>query len=43
MLGMHSFVESSASVDISGVNRPAYVRLDLNGQLLLAKRVKSLP
>ena len=43
MVGMHSFVETSASVNISGVNRPAYVRLDLNGQLLLAKRVQSLP
>ena len=39
----YSFTESSASVDISGWNRPAFVRLDVNGRLLLAKRVPALP
>jgi hypothetical protein len=39
----YSFTESSASVDISGWNRPAFVRLDVNGRLLLAKRVSALP
>lgn len=39
----YSFTESSASVDISGWNRPAFVRLDVNGRPLLAKRVSALP
>lgn len=39
----HSFTESFASVDISGWNRPAFVRLDVDGRLMLAKRVSALP
>lgn len=42
MVGMHSFVEQSASVDISGWNRPVFVRLDVNGRLIFAKRVATL-
>ena len=34
-----SFEESFVSVDISGWNRSIFVRLDVNGNLLLAKRV----
>ena len=34
-----SFEKSFASIDISGWNRPVFVRLDVNGNLLLAKRV----
>ena len=43
MIGVHSFVESSASVDFSGWNRPVFVQLDVNGRLLLAKRIPTLP
>ena len=43
MVGMHSFAESSASVDFSGWNRPVFVQLDVNGRLLLAKRISTLP
>jgi hypothetical protein len=43
MVGMHSFVESIASVDFSGWNRPVFVQLDVNGRLLLAKRISTLP
>jgi len=43
MVGEHSFVESSASIDISGWNRPIFVQLDVNGRLLLAKRISTLP
>ena len=38
-LGSHTFEGSSASVDVSGWNRSVYVQLDVNGRLLLAKRV----
>ena len=38
-LGLHTFEGSSASVDVSGWNRSAFVQLDVNGRLLLAKRV----
>lgn len=38
-LGSHTFEGSSASIDVSGWNRSAFVQLDLNGSLLLAKRV----
>jgi len=34
-----SFEDSFASVDISGWNHPVFIRLDVNGNLLLAKRV----
>ncbi len=43
MVGMHSFVESIASVDFSGWNRPVFVQLDVNGRLMLAKRIPTLP
>lgn len=43
MVGMHSFAESSASVNFSGWNRPVFVQLDVNGRLLLAKRISTLP
>ncbi len=42
LVGRHSFVEQSASVDISGWNRPVFVRLDVNGRLIFAKRVATL-
>jgi M6 family metalloprotease-like protein len=42
MVGMLSFVEQSASVDISGWNRPVFVRFDVNGRLIFAKRVATL-
>lgn len=38
-LGLHTFEGSSASVDVSGWNRSAFVQLDVDGRLLLAKRV----
>ena len=38
-LGLHTFEGSSASVNVSGWNRSAFVQLDVNGRLLLAKRV----
>ena len=38
-LGSHTFEGSSASIDVSGWNRSAFVQLDVNGSLLLAKRV----
>ena len=37
--GSHSFEEHLASIDISGWNRPVFVQLDVNGILLLSKRV----
>ena len=43
ILKTHSFEESSASVDIFGWNRPIFVRLEVNGRLLLAKRMLTLP
>lgn len=39
-LGTHVFEGSSASVDIFGENRSVIVQLDVNGRLLLAKRVQ---
>ena len=42
LVGRHSFVEQSALVDISGWNRPVFVRLDVNGRLIFAKRVTTL-
>lgn len=35
-----SFENSVASIDISGWNRPVFVRIDINGNLLYAKRVE---
>ena len=35
-----SFENVSATVDVSGWNRPIFVRLDVNGNLMLAKRVQ---
>jgi M6 family metalloprotease-like protein len=40
MIKSHSFTESSASIDISGWKRSVYMRLDVNGRVLLAKRVE---
>jgi len=39
-LGSRSFEGSSESVDVSGWNRSVFVQLDVNGSLLLAKRVQ---
>ena len=39
LIGSHSFEEHLASIDISGWNRPVFVQLDVNGILLLSKRV----
>jgi len=39
LVGMHSFRESTATFDVSGWNRPTFVQLNVDGTLLLAKRV----
>ena len=43
VVGTHSFVESFASVDISGWKGPVFVRLNVDGRHLLAKRIANLP
>ena len=39
-LGSHMFEGTSITVDVSGWNGPIFVRLDVNGSLMLAKRVQ---
>ena len=39
-LGSHMFEGMSATIDVSGWNGPIFVRLDVNGSLMLAKRVQ---
>jgi len=38
-VGSFSFAQNSASIDISGWNRPAYMQLEMNGRVIFAKRV----